>query len=56
MIVILIWAGAIGGLLFSVIDLAAKAGAWSADSWVLPAGVVCLAGAFLLSLIAARVP
>lgn len=53
--VILIWAGAVGGLLFSLVDLLAKAGAgWSAPAWVLPAGVVCLAGAFLLSLVAGR--
>lgn len=54
--IILIWGGALGGLLLGLFDLLAKAGAgFAAPGWVLPAAVVCLAG-FALGVLIAGVP
>jgi hypothetical protein len=55
MILILVWGGAIGGLLLGLLDLLAKAGAgFGAPPWVLPAAVVCLAGYAIGTLISHR--
>lgn len=52
---ILVWGGALGGLLLGLLALlSAVVSGFSAPSWVLPAAVVCLAGFAIGTLIAGR--
>ncbi len=56
MVTILVWGGALGGLLLALLDLLAKVtDGFAAPPWVLPAAVVCLAG-FAIGVLIGGVP